>query len=82
MNLLTDPGGALSGAHALAEQICSNAPLAVREALAIVNQEVNGDESASWRGSDEADGHLLGTHDVQEGVGAFFERRPPRWTGT
>jgi len=81
VNLLTVPGGALRGALALADKICSNAPLAVREALAVVNHEVNGDEAASWRRSDDAHARLLETSDVQEGVGAFFEHRPPRWTG-
>ena len=65
----------------LAERISANAPLAVREALAILNHEVAGDETASWERSDAAHSRLLATQDVKEGVDAFFERRSPRWTG-
>jgi len=81
INVMTEPGAALAGALALAERICANAPLAVREALAILNHEVTGDETASWERSDAAHGRLLATEDVKEGVAAFFERRSPRWTG-
>ena len=82
VNALTEPGQALSGALALAARICANAPLAVRESLSVVNHEINGDESDSWARSDAAHARLLGTDDVKEGIGAFFERRPPHWTGT
>jgi enoyl-CoA hydratase len=82
VNLLTEPGQALSGALALAARICANAPLAVRESLSVVNHEINGDETATWAGSDAAHARLLGTNDVAEGIAAFFERRPAHWTGT
>src|SRR5579872_2106111 len=82
VNLLTEPKMALIGALSLAEQICANAPLAVQAALAIFNDEVAGDETASWQLTEPAHTRLLGTNDVKEGVGAFFERRAPRWTGS
>jgi enoyl-CoA hydratase len=82
VNILTDPGQALAGALALAGRICANAPLAVRESLSVVNDEINGDEAETWVRSDAAHARLLGTNDVTEGIGAFFERRPPHWTGT
>jgi enoyl-CoA hydratase len=82
VNALTEPGEALSGALALAGRICANAPLAVRESLSIVNEEINGDEATTWVGSDAAHARLLGTNDVTEGIAAFFERRPAHWTGT
>jgi hypothetical protein len=47
-----------------------------------VNHEINGDESEIWEHSDAAHARLLPTNDVKEGIGAFFERRTPRWTGT
>ena len=81
VNILTEPGGALDGALALADRICANAPLAIREVLAIVNEEINGDESESWQRSHAALARLLLTDDVKEGVGAFFERREARWSG-
>jgi len=81
VNTLVEPGQALPAALSLAQKICDNAPLAVREALAIFNNEVNGDESASWQRSDEAHARLLQTEDVKEGIGAFFEKRTPKWRG-
>jgi enoyl-CoA hydratase len=82
VNVLTDPGQALPAARTLAARICTNAPVAIRESLAVVNHEINGDESEIWAHSDAAHARLLLTNDVKEGIGAFFERRPPRWTGT
>jgi enoyl-CoA hydratase/carnithine racemase len=80
VNAVTEPGAALAGALSLAERICANAPLAVREALAIVNREVAGDEPASWERSNAAHARLVATDDIKEGIAAFFDRRPPQWT--
>jgi enoyl-CoA hydratase/carnithine racemase len=79
VNRLTAPGGALTGALDLAARVCANAPLAVREALAVVNEEINGDESAIWARSHAAHARLLASDDVREGIGAFFDRREPVW---
>jgi enoyl-CoA hydratase len=79
VNLVTEPGGALAGALALAERICANAPLATREALGVVNHVVAGDEDELWKRSDAAHERLLGSADVREGIAAFFERRRPNW---
>jgi enoyl-CoA hydratase len=81
VNQLVDPGQALAAAIALAERICSNAPLAVREALALVNHEIAGDEEPIWERSHAAHARLLASDDVREGITAFFERRPPTWRG-
>jgi enoyl-CoA hydratase len=81
VNQLCEPGEVLATALALAERICANAPLAVREGLAIMNAELAAGEEASWERSHAAHARLLATEDVREGVGAFFEKRSPRWTG-
>jgi len=81
VNRIVPAGEALGGALALAEQICANAPLAVRESLAIVEAESRGDETESWARSHAAHERLLRTEDVSEGIGAFFEKRAPVWTG-
>jgi enoyl-CoA hydratase len=78
VNVLTEPGDALAGALELAARICANAPLAVRAALDVFSSEL-GDEHDSWQRSHDAHEALLGTEDVREGIGAFFERRPPVW---
>ncbi len=80
VNVLCEPGGALEQALALAEQICTNAPLAVREALALFNDELAGDESDSWAATAQSHARLLASADVREGLAAFFEKRPPRWS--
>ncbi|HEY6131233.1 MAG TPA: enoyl-CoA hydratase-related protein [Halioglobus sp.] len=81
VNYLTEDGQALARATALAEKICDNAPLAVRAGLAIFNAEVNGNEAESWDRSHAAHMRLLKTEDVKEGIGAFFEKRQPVWSG-
>ena len=79
VNLLTDPGGARAAAIELAGQVTANAPLAVREALAIVNAEISGDEEPSWERSDAAHARLVASADVREGIAAFFGKRAPNW---
>jgi enoyl-CoA hydratase/carnithine racemase len=79
VNVITDPGGALAAAIELANRVTENAPLAVREALAIVNAEISGDEEVSWERSDVAHARLVASEDVREGIEAFFGRRAPHW---
>jgi enoyl-CoA hydratase len=79
VNLLTEPGGARAAAIELASQVTANAPLAVREALAIVNAEISGDEEPSWERSDAAHARLVASADVREGIAAFFGKRAPNW---
>lgn len=82
VNILCDPGKTLSSALSLAETICANAPLAVREALGVFNAELGAGESESWERSHGAHARLLQTEDLKEGLAAFFEKRPARWTAT
>jgi enoyl-CoA hydratase len=81
VNELCEPGEVLATALALAERVCANAPVAVREGLAIMNAELAGGEEASWEHSHEAHARLMATDDLREGIAAFFERRTPHWTG-
>ena len=81
VNVLTEPGGALTGAMELAGRIVTNAPIAIREAMALVNDAVSGDEAPLWERSNAAHARLLQTEDVREGVGAFLEKRSPVWRG-
>ncbi len=81
VNVVVEPGKALSGALELAEKVCENSPLAVREALGIFNAEVAGNESESWKRSNEAHARIIETDDFREGWSAFFEKRPPKWIG-
>lgn len=81
VNRLVEPGLALDVALGVAATICGNAPLAVRESLAIANREINGEEADDWAASDAALGRLMASKDLGEGINAFFGRRDPVWRG-
>jgi enoyl-CoA hydratase len=81
INAITEPGGAVEAAVALAERICVNAPLSVQACLEAVNALLAVDDVEGPAATQRAMRSLVGTHDQQEGVRAFFERRPPEWTG-
>ena len=68
-------------ALALARTITGNAPIAVRESLAIARQANELDEETLWNLSRAASDRMKLTEDFQEGPRAFVEKRAPRWTG-
>jgi len=82
VNVLTEPGQAVDGAIALAERICANAPLSVQACLRAVNELTAIHNHQGWAATDQASQAIRGTHDVQEGVRAFLEKRAPEWTGS
>lgn len=79
VNMLTEPGGALDGALALAQRIVRNAPLSVQACLAAVNEQLAPGEAAGWAATDTAKASVLGSEDAREGVRSFLEKRPPEW---
>jgi enoyl-CoA hydratase len=79
VNTLCAPGEALSTARELATGIASNAPLAVRESLAVVNAARGLDDADGFRLSNEAMARLARTEDFAEGPLAFIEKRDPAW---
>jgi enoyl-CoA hydratase len=81
VNALTEPGHAVERALELANQICASSPLSVQACLAAVNGLIGADDEAGWAATAEALGSLRGTQDSGEGIRAFFEKRPPVWTG-
>jgi enoyl-CoA hydratase len=81
VNVLTEPGGAVAGALALAEKIALNAPLSVQACVDAVGSVIAADDELGWQLTGVAMASVLGTADTQEGVRAFLEKRPPVWTG-
>ena len=68
-------------ALALARKVTANAPIAVRESLAIARQAAELDEETLWALSRAASDRMKLTEDFKEGPRAFVEKRAPRWTG-
>lgn len=81
VNLVVDDEEVLATALALADRICRNAPLAVRESLAVARAAYDLDEDEGWRRSAEAMDRIRRSEDALEGPRAFAEKREPRWTG-
>ncbi|MGK2948141.1 MAG: crotonase/enoyl-CoA hydratase family protein [Acidimicrobiales bacterium] len=81
VNRLVEPGQALDEAIALAEQICANAPVAVRESRKIVLGATNAPDDVGWQMSAHGMGVAMSSEDFSEGLTAFIEKRPPVWKG-
>jgi enoyl-CoA hydratase len=47
----------------------------------VMNYDLLVDEADEWERSDAAHWRLMESEDVKEGIEAFFQRRPPRWSG-
>ena len=80
---LTEKGGAVEGALALAERIAQNAPLAVAASKKIIEATTQGlTEEELWALNTELQIPGFTSNDAREGPVAFAEKRPPNWTGT
>ena len=81
VNTLCEDGRACERALELAERICANGPIAVRESLKVINRSLDAGDALAWRLSADATAAIGRAEDTREGVAAFLEKRPPRWTG-
>lgn len=74
----------LEEAIALAEEICENAPLAVRASKEVVYKGLDTTLSfppEAWKINDELMAKVFVSKDAKEGPRAFAEKRKPVWTG-
>jgi enoyl-CoA hydratase len=81
VNELVEPGTVVDAAIALAERICANAPVAVRESRRVVIEAAQVDEATGWKLTNAAFGNVVKTEDFAEGPRAFIEKRAPEWKG-
>ncbi len=81
VNEVTAPGEALAGAHRLAALIAANAPVAVQQSLQAIDELHSANDDEGWAITTKARKVIAESEDAKEGVAAFFEKRPPVWTG-
>ncbi len=82
LNHVTSDGEVIDKAHEIATDIAKNAPLSLASSLALSDQSCAVSEPDLWAQSDAALSQLGQSHDVQEGISAFLEKRAPKWQGS
>jgi enoyl-CoA hydratase/carnithine racemase len=80
VNVISEPGQALSDALTLTDDINQSGPVAVRATLAAIAEQYEAGDTAGWQATDRAQTTILASADMREGINAFFDRRPPQWT--
>lgn len=81
VNHLCEDGKALEEATALADRVCANAPIAVRESRKVVIEATNAPDEVGWRMSMEGMAKAMSSEDFSEGLTAFIDKRAPNWKG-
>ncbi|HEX4249465.1 MAG TPA: enoyl-CoA hydratase-related protein [Pseudonocardia sp.] len=81
VNQVTEPGGALAGALAMAQRISANAPVAVQASLVAMDHWLAAADELGWRETDVATSAVRASDDHREGIAAFLEKREPTWSG-
>ncbi len=79
INQVVPPGTLLEAARDLARRICANAPLAVRETLALARGLFSLPEEQLQARNDAAWARIAASEDAAEGPRAFAEKRPAIW---
>lgn len=80
VNVISEPGGAVEGALALAGRVCAASPAAVAASLEAMEAAFNDADADGWQATKSAWTQVTASVDSEEGVSAFLERRAPRWS--
>jgi enoyl-CoA hydratase len=80
-NRVTAKGQAVAEALRLAEALTENAPLALAAVKRVVRAADGASDEEAFAFQRAEMKTLMASDDVREGMTAFAERRPPRWTG-
>lgn len=78
---VTEKGGAVEAAMALAERIAKNAPLSVAASKAMIKGTVGMTEEEAWEYQKPLMAKVFTSEDAKEGPRAFAEKRAPNWSG-
>lgn len=81
VNRLTEPGGALDTALALAQTIAANGPLAVAASKQVASQSGEWPLAEMFDRQAEITAPVFSSQDAREGAAAFAEKRAPVWKG-
>jgi enoyl-CoA hydratase/carnithine racemase len=81
VNEVVDPGCATAVALRWATKMAENAPISVQQSLRVVDTLASATDAEAWELTRDARRIIGESEDATEGVQAFFEKRPPRWTG-
>jgi enoyl-CoA hydratase len=81
VNRLCEPGELLETALVTAKRICANAPLSIRQAKRSIDFGQRMDLRSAMFFEVDAYNRLVPTVDRREGIAAFVEKRPPKFTG-
>jgi crotonobetainyl-CoA hydratase len=85
VNQVVPAGRLMQAAYELAAAVCASAPLSAAAVLEIMRETEGASVAEGYqimRGGLPAYQRMLTSDDAREGVRAFAERRPPRWTGS
>jgi enoyl-CoA hydratase len=81
VNRVVAPGQARPAALEMASKIAQRGPLAVREAKRLLDRALDLDLDAGMAAELDASHRVFSSQDMLEGARAFFEKRPPTFTG-
>ncbi len=79
---VSEKGGSLDAAVALAERIAKNAPLGVAASKQLMKASLDQTEAEFWAYQAPLVGTVFSSKDAKEGPAAFAQKRQPNWSGS